>query len=173
MKTLLVYKSKTGFTKRYAEWIAKELGCEMKDYSDISKNSLDDVDLLIYGGGIHAGRIYNIKKIIKLAQEQKCKLVVFATGASPADLKDQIAKTWKNNKIDNSIPHFYMQSGLCYEKMSCSEKLLMKIFAQIMSSKKEKTKMESDMSHAISRSYDVSSKEYIKPLVKYVHKLNS
>lgn len=31
MKILVTYKSKTGFTKKYAKWIAEELNCETKD----------------------------------------------------------------------------------------------------------------------------------------------
>ena len=29
MKIIVIYKSKTGFTKRYAEWIAEELKCDI------------------------------------------------------------------------------------------------------------------------------------------------
>ncbi len=38
MKTIVVYKSKYGYTKRYAEWIAEELSCDIKEnaaFSDI------------------------------------------------------------------------------------------------------------------------------------------
>ncbi len=172
MKTLVVYKSKTGFTKRYAQWISQELSCPAMDYKDLSKNSLNDIDLLIYGSRIHAGNFNGIKKIKKLAEENKCKLVVFATGASPAELNEQIDQIWENNKIDSSIPHFYMQSGLCYEKMGPVDKLMMKIFVRALKSKKEKTQTDSDMINAVSKSYDLSSKDSIKPLVEYVKKMN-
>ena len=29
MKSVVVYSSITGFTKKYAEWIAEDLGCEI------------------------------------------------------------------------------------------------------------------------------------------------
>ena len=35
MKKIVVYKTSTGFTKRYAEWIAQALGCE--EYSTTSR----------------------------------------------------------------------------------------------------------------------------------------
>ena len=192
MKTLVIYKSKTGFTKRYAEWIGEELSCEVVNINDLGKVSFKDVDLIIYGASIHAGKINGIKKIKKLAEEKKCRLVVFATGASPAEMHDEIAKKcrlvvfatgaspaemhdeiakiWKGNDIDDKTPHFYMQSGLCYEKMDLFGKLMIKLYAKMMKNKKDKTQSEADMTDAIQKSYDISSREFIKPLVEHVRK---
>ena len=170
MKTLVIYKSKTGFTKRYAEWIGEELSCEVVNINDLGKVSFKDVDLIIYGASIHAGKINGIKKIKKLAEEKKCRLVVFATGASPAEMHDEIAKIWKGNDIDDKTPHFYMQSGLRYEKMDLFGKLMIKLYAKMMKNKKDKTQSEADMTDAIQKSYDISSREFIKPLVEHVRK---
>ena len=172
MKILIIYNSKTGFSKRYAEWIGEELSCEVKDYKQISEHSLDGVDLLIYGSRVHAETFYGVKKIKNLARDKKCKLIVFATGASPADMKDQIAEMWKRSEKDDTIPHFYMQSGLCYEKMGPLDKLMMKIFVKILKSKKEKTQMDIDMTRSVDKSFDVSSKDFIKPLVEYVRNMD-
>ena len=43
MNSIVTYKSKTGFTKKYAEWIAEDLGCkavklsELKDASEYDR----------------------------------------------------------------------------------------------------------------------------------------
>ncbi len=63
-----------------------------------------------------------------------------------------------------------MQSGLCYEKMPFGDKLMMKVFASMVKRKKEKSEYETAMAQALGSSYDLSSKEYIKPLVSYVVK---
>ncbi len=168
MKPLIIYKSRTGFTKQYAEWISAELGCEAKDFSEKNKISFDNVDMIIYGGRVHAGMIDSIEKMKEFAADKNCKLVVFATGASPAAIKEDVQAMWKNNKIDDTIPHFYMQSGLRYENMGAGDKLMMKMFASMMKSKKDKSEMEVGMAEAIQKSFDESSKDYIKPLVEYV-----
>lgn len=31
MKTIIIYKSKSGYTKKYALWIAEELICDIKE----------------------------------------------------------------------------------------------------------------------------------------------
>ena len=75
MKNLVVFKSSTGFTKRYAEWIAEELKCESKSIKEVSKQELDNVDLVIYGGWIMGNMITGLDKIRK---SYKGKLVIFA-----------------------------------------------------------------------------------------------
>ena len=42
MKSIVVYTSKTGFTKKYAQWIAEDLGCEAKGLNEISGENLAD-----------------------------------------------------------------------------------------------------------------------------------
>ena len=41
MKTLIIYTSHTGFTKRYAEWIAEKMSGELFDLRDAQKKSDD------------------------------------------------------------------------------------------------------------------------------------
>ncbi len=38
-KIVVVYKSKYGTTKRYAEWISKSLSCDLFDRKDINKKT--------------------------------------------------------------------------------------------------------------------------------------
>ena len=74
MKTIIIYKSRTGFTKRYAQWIAEELTCEIADYSDISKVDLDNFDLIIYGSRVHAGKIDSLNKVKELLKIENVSL---------------------------------------------------------------------------------------------------
>ena len=66
-----------------------------------------------------------------------------------------------------TIPHFYMQSGICYEKMSFANKTLMKMMSNILS-KKNGDDVEAGFAQAIKSSYDISSKEYAEPLIKFL-----
>ena len=45
MSTIVVYKSKYGATKQYAQWIGEALDCEAKD-ACVFKNSLSLQDIL-------------------------------------------------------------------------------------------------------------------------------
>lgn len=57
MKTIVIYNSQTGFTKRYAEWIAEKSGADCYELSEAKKKRLDSYDAIIYGGWACAGGI--------------------------------------------------------------------------------------------------------------------
>ncbi len=56
-KTIVIYKSKYGSAKRYAEWIGEELSCPVKELKTMDGSELSDYSTVIYGGGVHAGGI--------------------------------------------------------------------------------------------------------------------
>lgn len=69
----------------------------------------------------------------------------------------------ENELID--IPFFYFQSGMNYEKMSLSDKTIMKVYSKFLELKNNKSDIEDGTSKAILNSYDHSSSDYIKPMV--------
>lgn len=169
---LVTYKSVTGFTKQYAKMIAKELDCQVLDFKEVSREIMSGYDTIIFGGRFHAGFVDGLKKAKELFKESNAaKLIVFATGATPNTAKDVIEEAWKNNFTADEaehIPHFYMQSGLRYEKMPLGDRLMMKVFAFMVKHKKDKSQSEREMEKALAGSFDISSKEYITPLISYI-----
>ncbi len=172
MKVIVVYKSKTGFTEKYAKWIADELDCTAIPYEDFSTNSIAEYDIVIFGSRVHAGKVEDLKKFRKhFTDPSVSQLIVFATGATPAKAENLITEMWQQNFSEEELsanPHFYLQSGLNYERMGKADRLIMKMFAKMMSGKKDKSETEVEMAQEIQHSYDASSKEYIVPLVEYV-----
>ncbi len=52
MKTLVVYTSQTGFTKKYAQWMAERMDADLFDLKDVQKNadsSFDEYESIVYG----------------------------------------------------------------------------------------------------------------------------
>ena len=62
-----------------------------------------------------------------------------------------------------------MPGGLCYERMSLTDRLMMKTMAKMMKKKKDKTPQELEMERAISSSYDISDKAYAEPLIDFLN----
>ena len=60
MKILVTYKSKTGFTKKYAEMIAKEVDGCLVEFKKMTAEKMSEFDVVVYGGGIYAGMIISI-----------------------------------------------------------------------------------------------------------------
>ena len=166
---LVVYKSVTGFTKQYAQWIAEELDCSILDFKEVSAKTLSEYKVIIFGGRFHAGFVDGLKKTKEIFEKSSAtRLIVFATGAPPDTETAMIEEAWKNNFTPDEskrISHFYMQSGLRYKKMPLGDKLMLKAFSAMVKRKKDKTEYEKAMERALENSYDLSSKEYIKPLI--------
>ena len=99
--------------------------------------------------------------------------IIFATGAMPAVAESEgtLKQIWEKNlslQELNNIPHFYFQGGLCYEKMSFFDHFLMKGLRTMLKNKKDKTDADIETEKMISASFDISSKEYITPLLDYL-----
>ena len=55
MKSIVIYNSSTGFTKKYAEWISEEAGCECVNFKKGSKMDLSGYDAVVFGSWSMAG----------------------------------------------------------------------------------------------------------------------
>lgn len=174
MKTIIVYSSQTGFTKRYAEWLAEELGADAIPLTEAKKQDdrfFEDADAIVYGGWAMAGKIVDSEWFTqKIPVWKGKKLVLFCVGASPSENPDvevalQNALTDEERKYAKA---FYCQGGIAYEKMKLPAKLAMKAFASMVRKKKDATEQEKKMGEMISHSYDISDREYIMPIVQYV-----
>ena len=99
------------------------------------------------------------------------RFILFATGGTPNKATKEIDEVWKNNLSAEelqTIPHFYMQSGICYEKMSFWNRTLMKMMSNVLEKKKNKDSAEEGFAQSIKSSYDITSAEYAQPLIKCV-----
>lgn len=170
-RKVVVYTSETGFTKKYAGWIAEELKCAAMEIKDWKKQKPSDYQTVIYGGGFYAGSIKGLKKVKEqMRAYPDVKLIVFATGATPAESKEIIQKAMDANFTEEekkNIPAFYFQSGLNYENMGVKYKIMMKMFAKMMKKKADKTPEEQLMAEMLTHSFDYSKKENIIELLEY------
>ena len=54
MNAIVIYKSKYGSTKAYAEWIAEELSCSAVDVKSIKVEDILGYDVIVYGCCLYA-----------------------------------------------------------------------------------------------------------------------
>lgn len=173
-KILILTLSKSGFTKRYAEMISKEVECTLADFKDATPEMMSSYDTVVFGSRAHAGIFQGYKKAKAMFEKSTAKkFIVFSTGAGPNSGEKTITEFWKNNLSADDlekIPHFYMQSGLCYDKLPFGDKAMLKVAGFAIKRKKNKTEDEKAFEKAISGSYDISSKEYAMPLIEFLKK---
>ncbi len=168
LKITLVYKSKSGFTERYARWIAQETGCALLPWKDAGISTLSGCDVLVFGGRLHAGRLDGLAKARQLCVNSGVRrFIVFATGAMPNAAADTIEKMWQQNLSDEelrTVPHFYFQAGLCYERLGPLDRALMRMAASMMAKRGAKDPAEAQMLQTLKASYDICDRQYIAPL---------
>lgn len=168
MKTAVIYTSQTGFTKRYAQWIAEAAGADCFELSDARKKELSAYEAIVFGGWACAGSISKLSWFTSnMDKWTDKKLIVFCVGGSPADTPD-IETAVKKNFTEAELKRvdvFYCPGGFNYEKMSLPSKLMMKMFFKALKAKKDKTEGEEEMTKYISSSYDISDKRYIEPVL--------
>jgi menaquinone-dependent protoporphyrinogen IX oxidase len=175
MSTVVIFKSKTGFAEKYGRWIAENLGCEIMSVDSGIENIVNKYDVIIYGGGLYAGQINGLKKIKTLIQNKKNKkFIVYGTGAAPAEDAEALKQVIKSNFTEEeqkSIPFFYFQGGINYEKMNIPSRLIMKTFSSTIEKQMNKSKVNTDNPVSIRESHDITDKKFIEPLITYVKKL--
>jgi len=176
MNTLVLYKSKSGYTKTYAEWIAESLNCDIKEGSKLSIDDVKPYDMIIYGGGMYAGTVNGlnfIKNNFKFLKDKK--IVLWATGGN-AGREDEMLKVWQNYFSDEQLQYieiFYLRGGLDISKLNFPNKIIMNGLKFVL----KRSKNPSDDVKGLLSSFDVPQdfrdKKNIVPLVQYVSNLQN
>lgn len=168
MKTIVIYSSKTGFTRRYAGWIAKEAGAECLPLAEAKMKDLAGYDAIVFGGWACVGSIKDIGWFTENMERWKGKKrIVFCVGASPvtSDVEKSLVQNFNEPKLEE-VNVFYCPGGLNYENMSVRTRLMMRMFVKAIKAKKDKSAIEEEMARVMSASYDISDKKYIEPIIK-------
>ena len=172
MKTAVIYTSQTGFTKRYADWIAEKTQAEIIDLSEAQKKDasfFDSYDAVIYASWFMAGKVVKSKWFFDKAESWKDKkLAVIAVGASPNESREVPVAMNNLLTIEQSkyIKAFYCQGGLNYEKMKLPSKLALKMFVGAL--KKSKDPKQREQGDFLDHSYDISDIKFIDPVIAYL-----
>ncbi|MBR3635095.1 MAG: flavodoxin [Lachnospiraceae bacterium] len=174
MKTLIIYTSQTGFTKKYAEWLAGKTGGDLLELKDAQKKNdafFNEYQAIVYGGWAMAGKVVKINWFLDKASSWKNKrLAVFCVGGSPNDNPDTetFLKNMLTDEQKNYIRAFYCQGGFNYEKMNTASRIAIKMFVSALKKKKDQTDDEKTMIRMISDSYDISDIRFTEPIVRYI-----
>ena len=131
MRKVIIYGSKYGTTKVYAQELAKRTGILNIEYNKIV--SLENYSTIIYIGGLYAGGVLGLKETItKFSLTSNQKLIVFTVGladpknkANTDDIKHSLIKQLPQERYDSS-DIFHLRGGIDYKKLSLMHKIMMK-----------------------------------------------
>lgn len=172
MNAIVIYKTKYGSAKTYAEWIAEELGCDIADAKNVKIDDLGKYDTIICGGGLYAEIIAGASLITKnLDKLEGKKLIVFSVGITPLDCREYydglvIQKNFKGDSL-SKIKVFNFLGKMIVSKLSLVHKTAIIALGKLMSSKENPTEMEKLLAELCSADGDFSDRNQIYELVKY------
>ncbi len=172
MKKAVVYNSKYGATKQYAEWIAAALHADLIDGKHLKASSLSPYDMIIYGGGIFSGGIYRLDFLKKhIRKELKGKVIIcFGVGITVNHDENQIQADEINFKdVLEGLPCFYLPGKFDPAAVRGVDKGIIKITRHMIDGGVGKYAAELQDTFANGR--DLIDREKIIPLLEYVHEL--
>ena len=173
MKTIVIYKSKYGSTKNYAQWIAEDLGCEAVEAKKIKAEDLNKYDCIVYGGGLYGEVINGVHLITKNAENLKDKkIAIFSTGITPLDCRgyydDYVIKKNFKNGIPENIKVFNFLGKMKLDELSAVHRTALKTLKKIMSSKENPSEMEKLLVELCDADGDFSDRNATKELINYI-----
>lgn len=172
MSGVILYQSKYGATKRYADWIAEATGF---DCIETKKAKIEDVKqyrTIILGGGIYASGIAGLSFLKKHIKElQGKRIVVFCDGASPYDataFEQIVAHNMKD--MLTGIPCFYCRGAWDMDQMNMVDRNLCKMLRKAVMKKNpdEYDIWEKALMEAGEGKCDWTDQSYIAPILEAV-----
>jgi len=175
-KIVVLYKSKHGSTRKYAEWIAHELSADLFDAKKISVKELESYQTIIFGGFLYAGSISGVELLTANMDKIGGKhIIIFAVGCAPErkeNLRHVLVKNFAAN-IRDKVALFYLRGAFNFEKLNLLDKFLIYILkTKIKHTKMEKLDEDSKgFFEVCEKPMDWTNRDSIKPLADFVNKL--
>ena len=152
MSRVIIYKSKTGHTERYAKMLSEELNIPYYSYKDAIVSKNDEVIFLSY---IYASKIMGLSKILKKYNVK----VVIAVGAL-AYSKDYLNTLKDANNI--KLPFFYLRGGIDYSKLNFFFRKFLPVIG------KDIAKDDKELLNLFKKGGDFVNKDNLKEVLNYL-----
>ena len=172
---IILYQSKYGATKKYADWLVEETGYDCVETKNAKVGNLQKYDVIILGGGVYASGIAGLQFLKKnIGQLSDKKLAVFAVGASPYDEKAimQGREMHFKDALSN-VPSFYCRGAWDEEKMKFGDRTLCKMLQKAVAKQnsEEYEPWQTALMCAVGKKCDWTDKSYLEPLLRYIEEL--
>ena len=130
MRGIILYASKYGATKQYADWLAEETGFDCIETKRAKISDIRQYDTIILGGGIYASSIAGLSFLKKnIGQLQGKKIIVFCDGASPYEEKAfEQMKSHNLKDLLAGLPCFYCRGAWDFERTRPFVKCCLRLF---------------------------------------------
>lgn len=173
MNGIILYQSKYGSTKKYADWISEETGFPCVETKKAVISDVLKYDTIVLGGGLYASGIAGLSFLKKnIKQLSNKKLIVFCCCASPYDENGfQQIRLHNMKETLSNIPVFYCRGAWDMEAMSLRERLLCNLLRKSVAKKDpaDYEIWEKALMAAGDKKCDWTDKKYIEPIIECIN----
>lgn len=158
---IIVYESKTGFTKKYADMLAAKTKLNAIRVNEISRISQDEE--IIFLGWLKVGKIQGLNKLKK-------HRVIAVCGSGTAQTAEPNTETVvARNKIEN-IPFFYLRGG-CFplRELKGMDKIMLSMFVKILKGRKDKGEKTEEAISNIENGFDGVKENNLEPVLNWIN----
>lgn len=158
---VIIYESKTGFTKRYAEMLAAKTGFKVYPAKDISKVNQDEE--IIYLGWMKVGKIQGLNKLRKYNVKAVCGS---GTGRTAEPSTETVIA---RNKIEDK-QFFYLRGG-CFplKELKGMDRIMLAMFVKILKRRGGKDEKTQESIDIIQNGFDGVKEINLEPVYKWLH----
>ena len=171
-KGIILYQSKYGSAKKYAQWLEQEIGYVLMETKKAELHQLSDFDVIVLGGGVYASGIAGLQFLKKnIGRLSGKKIAVFAVGASPYDGKAiQQIREMHFQKALRKVPLFYCRGAWDEDRMTFGDRMLCRLLQKAVAKQnpEEYEPWQKALMSAVGRKCDWTDKEYLDPLLTYL-----
>ncbi len=174
-KGIILYQSKYGSTKRYAEWLKQEGNYVIVETKKAEISYLQSFDTIVLGGGVYASGIAGLQFLKKnINSLSGRKIAVFAVGASPYDERTiQQIREMHFKEVLRDVPLFYCRGAWDENRMTFGDRMLCKMLQKAVARQnpEEYEPWQKALASAAGRKCDWTDKQYLAPLLAYLEEV--
>ena len=176
---VVIYNSQTGFTKRYADWLADEYNCRATSFKDRHSVDISNASVVIFCSWFHAGGLKGAKWLREQISKYPGKpFVVIGCGAYPmpcdkwpqSDIDEAFEKSLSCSEYEN-VECFYCQGGFDYDRLSVPDKIAMRMFFKMLEKRKDEDTRNVEVLETMREGFDGTKRDYLTPAILYINSI--
>lgn len=166
MKGMIIYTSKYGATRQYAEWLGKELNLSPVRLDDIAWEQIERADYLVIGTPVYFGKFrikdWLRKQVKKIGHKKLFFFVVNATAPGDKAARDRFVRDSVPGEIRQACEIYFLPGRVIYRKLSLAHKIMLRIGTALEKDPVKKRAMRTDI--------DEVKKENLEPLINAINR---
>lgn len=164
MEGLIVYKSKYGATRQYAEWLGQSLKVPVSAIESLNREQLSTTNQVIIGTSVYVGKMLIHPWILQNQDYLRNKRVfLFVVCGTPASDRQAVENIIKNNlpgDLADQFSIFFLPGRLIHGKLSWIDRVILALGSMRQKDPEKKKAMRAD--------YNGVKRENLDPLLKAI-----